>query len=460
MKSDEIVSILKRKIASGVLKPGERLPTHRDMAWELKCSVGTVTRAYGELERSGATYAHVGRGTYVASDAISKNRGADNPLWHFEQQQKIPFAPTDLSLNRFYHPKSAEAFSKVFQKLAQRAPQSEYRDYIDTRGRSEDFTAAQQWLAGLIGNVERENIIVTQGAQSGLFLVMSSLTKPGDAIATEAFGYPGIKAVAQDIGAKLIPIEMDELGMIPAAFEAAAKRTRIRLLVTVPTNHNPTGTTLPLQRRLEIVKIARENNILIVEDGVYAPFHNREIPTYWEICPDICVFLTSFSKVFSPAIRVGYVVAPDRLLPKLVSSMTAINWMTSPISLDLVNCLLEDGVIEQHQGDLIVEGGKRFLLAKKILGQWISARQLKQDQFLPHLWLRLPISMAPSELIEQARSNGIALIGGDRFAMNRQLDDHFVRVCLMAVAERDQLEAALLKLADLLSANETLPLIS
>ncbi|OUR79450.1 hypothetical protein A9Q83_03325 [Alphaproteobacteria bacterium 46_93_T64] len=460
MKTTEIVTMVQEKIAAGILKPGERLPTHRDMAWDLKCSVGTVTRAYGELERIGITYAHVGRGTFVASGETVDENGRRNPLWHFEQIQNQIFAPTDLSLNRFYHPDSGKAFTQGFQVLADRQPQPEYRDYIDTRGRAEDLSAAEKWLKPLIGHVETENIIVTQGAQSSLYLTMSALTKPGDTIATEAFGYPGIKAVAQDIGVKLQAIEMDDYGMLPEAFEAAAKRARVRLLVTVPTNHNPTGTTLPMERRREIIRIALEHNIPIVEDGVYAPFHDKCVSTFWEICPENSIFLTSFSKVFSPGIRVGYVVAPMRFMPKLVSSMTAINWMTSPITLDLINQQLKSGVVHKHRDDLIIEGGVRFSMAKEILGPWISATQIGQEQFLPHLWVRLPISISPSEFIEQARARGIALIGGDRFAMNRHLDDHYIRVCLMAVPEIKHLESALFILADLLSTSDVQPLIS
>jgi len=456
MKADEVVALIQSQIVSGVLTAGDRLPTHRDMAWDLKCSVGTVTRAYGDLERRGIIYGHVGRGTFVAS----QTGGVQSPLASFDKGTRQFAVDIDLSLNRFHHPENTIDFSNALRALADRSPQSGYGDYIDTRGRNSDIQVAVRWLKSLIGEVKPANVMVTHGAQSGLYLAMKALAKYGDTIATESFGYPGIKAAAQEIGLKLHAVEMDEYGMIPEAFRMAVRRARVKLLVTVPTNHNPTGTTLPLQRRLEIVKIAQAADIPIIEDGVYAPFQEIEVPSYYEIDPENNVFLTSFSKVFSPGLRVGYIVAPDGMIPRLVSSMKAINWTTSAVTLDLIAQLLEVGTIASHRDDLIAEGQIRFKIAKQILSPWMTEGQLTQAQFLPHLWLRLPRSSTPSEIIERARDAGIALIGGDRFAMSRQLDDYFIRVCLMAVPARASLVDALRILGGLLSQEDMQSLIS
>lgn len=458
MRSDEVVKLVQQKIQSGELTPGDRLPTHRSMAWDLDCSVGTVTRAYGDLERRGITYGQVGRGTYVAP--LGKNLRPGNPLTSFVEMDAASGNMADLSLNRFYHPGCGQAFSDGFSRLSQRTPSPTYESYIDTKGRTEDLEIGAEWISGMIGPVDPENVIVTQGAQSGLYLAMKALTKPSDAIATEIFGYPGIKAAAQECGLKVIGVQMDEHGMLPSSFLEECRKTKIRMLVTTPTNHNPTGTTLTLERRRQILEIAKEYNIPVVEDGVYAPFQQEKIASFYELAPENSLFLTSFSKVFSPGLRIGYIVAPRRFLSQILSASKAINWATSPVILDLANHLVSIGVIERHQRELIREGEIRFRLAQNLLRDWLHPQHNDRQFFLPHLWLRLPPAVTPSEFIEVARQNGIAVIGGDRFAMSRNIDDHFIRICLMALPEQEQLKKALERLVDLLMNADAQPLIS
>lgn len=449
MKVEDVVSLLSQKIREGEFAVGSRMPTHREMAWSLECGVGTVTKAYSELERKGLTYGHVGKGTFVAE--LGKK---PDPLSSFSSHVPTSDNFIDLSLNRFHHPENALAIQQAMIALTQRDPLPTYEEYAETKGRDEDLEAGQLWLSGLIGDVPTENLMVTQGAQSGVFIAMRALTKSGDAIATEAFGYPGIKAAALENGLKIHGIEMDEFGIIPAAFKEVAQKTSIKLLVTVPTNHNPTGVTQPLERRREIIDIAKAHDILIVEDGVYAPFHRDNSQSYYCLYPEGSIYLTSFSKVFSPALRVGYTVAPKRLLPRMIACLKAINWTTSTISLDVVNYLVRTGVVSSHQKYLLKEGRKRFDLARKLLSDWMSDSQVKHEHFLPHVWLRLPAETGPSAFIEKAREYGVAVIGGDRFAMNRQQDDHYVRACLMSVSDRVQLESALRCLKDLLEQSE------
>lgn len=460
-KSEQIVKLILQRIEDGDLAPGDRLPTHRDMAWFNECSVGTITRAYAELERRGVTYGQVGRGTYIFGTDEDKDeigRGAFMPTDSHVLSE--PGITIDLSLNSFYHPKLGKRYQAVFERMALHAPQSGYRGYFDARGRPNDQHFAAQWLEPLIGPVVEKQIVITQGAQSGLYLSMATLTSPGDSIATEAFGYPGIRAAAQELGLRIAAIEMDDEGVVPAAFEAAAKRGKIKLLVTVPTNHNPTGTTVPLARRLEIVKIARANNILIVEDGVYGPLQIKEYPTYYEICPEISLYLTSFSKVFSPGLRVGYMVVPEAYMARFTTRMTAINWMTSPITLDAVSFLLDGKVMQKHQGELQQENEIRFNMALEKLKPWMSKPQIETRSPLSQVWLRLPPYLAISDAIEQARREGISLIGGDRFAMNRQQDDHFVRICLMGVQNSAELAQGLDALSDILSGANVQAMIS
>ncbi|MBO6824786.1 MAG: PLP-dependent aminotransferase family protein [Sneathiella sp.] len=456
MKTKDVISLLDQRIMDGSLKAGERLPTHRDMAWDLKCSVGTVSRAYAELERRGLTTAHVGRGTFVAPPARAEDGNVRFlPVAELDAPDKV-----DLSLNRFFHPAAQGTFQRLISDLSHRIPQNGYRDYIDSRGREQDIYWGARWVGRLAGPIPEEHLMVTQGAQSAMFLSLGALCNPGDSIAIEAYGYPGIKAAAQAQKLKTLTVEMDEEGMKPDHLASICEKGLISAIVTVPTNHNPTGTTLPLHRRQQIVEIAKKYDIPIIEDGVYAPFHNRDLPTFYELDPEHGIFLTSFSKVFSPGLRVGYIAAAERYIKKLATRMTAMSWMTSPILLDIANQLISSNIISRHQQDLWEEGKQRYQRACSLLKNWLPDHQRRGKPFLSHLWLPVPANLVLTEMLERCQDAGLQLIGGDRFSLNNQQNAAFVRICLMGESSLPRMEMGLKQLRNVLEAAGEQELIS
>ncbi|MCF8467140.1 MAG: PLP-dependent aminotransferase family protein, partial [Sneathiella sp.] len=352
-KFEEIVEFYIDLIRQGELKPGDRLPTHRELAYVHGCSIGTASRAYAELERRGICYGRVGQGTFIygtEKDAAAVGRGAFFPQDSWADGDG---ALVDLSKNSYFHPETDGRLRDALQRLSHLNEPGSYLTYFDSRGRTRDREIAQNWLYSLVQRVELENIIITQGAQSGLYLAMATLAAAGDTIATEAFGYPGIRAAAYELDMRLAPIAMDGEGMIPEEFEQICRRGPVKLLVTVPTNHNPTGTTQPLARRQRIIEIADRYGVIIVEDSAYAPLHNRDTPSYVDLAPHNTVYLTTLSKVMSPALRVGYMLAPGNLVPRLATKMTAINWMTSPLILDIANFLIQSGQVAEQARALV-----------------------------------------------------------------------------------------------------------
>jgi len=456
MKTKDVVSLLEQQIMDGTRKAGERLPTHRDIAWDLKCSVGTVSRAYAELERRGLTTAHVGRGTFVAAPVSDKDgNGRFLPISEDKDEGVI-----DLSLNRFFHSGAQGKFQRIMRDLSHRVPQNGYRDYIDSRGREQDLYWGQRWVSLLTGPIPEEHMMVTQGAQSAMFLSLGALCNPGDTVAIESFGYPGIKAAAQAQKFKVQVVEMDEEGMKPESLSVICEKGLISAIVTVPTNHNPTGATMPLERRRAVVEIAQKYDIPIIEDGVYAPFHNRDLPTFYELDPDHGIFLTSFSKVFSPGLRVGYLVAAERYMRKLAPRMTSMSWMTSPILLDMANQLISSGEITAHRRDLWEEGQLRYQQACSILKNWLPDYQRRGQPFLSHLWLPVPSGLVLTEMLERCQQAGVQLIGGDRFSMTNQQNTNFVRLCLMGESSIQRMELGLKTLRGVLEVADDHELIS
>ncbi len=457
-KFEEIVALIISKIEQGSYRPGDRLPTHRDLAYEYGCSIGTASRAYAELERRGHCYGRIGQGTFVygtAGDEAAIGKGAIFPKESWSEGES---GLTDLSKNSFFHAETESRLRDAAQRLLRRNDPVAYFSYSDSRGRPRDRDVAASWLSTLVDRADPENIIITQGAQSGLYLAMATLANAGETVATEAFGYPGIRAAAYELDLRLAPVAMDRDGMIPASFAEICRRGNVKMLITVPTNHNPTGATQPEARRREIIDIARRHGVTILEDSAYAPLHSREIPSYYDLAPDIAVYLTTFSKVMSPALRVGYMMAPDNLVPRLATKMTTINWMTSPLLLDMVNFLIQSGQVAV-QGRLLVDiCHRREKRAREILAPWLERSLSPPDSPLAHLWVRLPAGKSMSEFVASARRENIVVIAGSTFAMNKSVDVGHIRLCLMGEPEEKRLFKALGRLATLLS-QENSPLM-
>jgi DNA-binding transcriptional MocR family regulator len=450
-KFEEIVDVVLAQIKDGTLKPGDRLRPHRQIAYEFNCSIGTASRAYAELERRGITYGKVGQGTFVYGTDRDEEQIGKGFFFPRESWIDADSSLIDLSKNSYFNANTDGRLREVFQKLSHHNESGRYLDYFDSRGRINDREIAANWLRYQLDVVDSSNIIVIPGVQSGLYLAMATLASPGDIVATEEFGYPGIRAVCRELDLRIAAVAMDEHGLLPEAFEQLCQRGNVKILVTIPTNHNPTGTTQPTARRMQILKIAQKHHVHIVEDAVYAPLQPHRVPSYCQLAPDDTLYLTGLSKAFSPGLRVGYMVAPAPLIPRLASKMTAVNWMTSPVSLDMANYFLISGLVDKQVSELIAACRHRETLARQILGKWLVDQSTNLDAPLAHFWLRVPDEIEVSDFVQEARAANIVVVGSEAFAMSKSVENRHVRICVMAEPDEQRLQKALTRLAAILT---------
>jgi 2-aminoadipate transaminase len=170
-----------------------------------------------------------------------------------------------------------------------------------------------------------DDVVVTTGSQAGLDLVTKLFINPGDVILAESPSYVGAIGVFRSYQAELVHVATDGDGLVPdalrdtiASLKSAGKS--IKLLYLIPNFHNPAGVTLSWQRRLEIIEIARANNILILEDNPYGLLYFDSPPpqAMRSVETDGIVYLGTFSKTFAPGLRVGWAVAPHAIREKLI----------------------------------------------------------------------------------------------------------------------------------------------
>lgn len=182
---------------------------------------------------------------------------------------------------------------------------------------TEGFVPLRQALVGEMArkgvDVNCEDIIISSGSQGALDAIGKILITPGDKVAVEAPTYLGALQAFNPYGPEYVRMDTDEDGLIPEALEQVLDEHDVKFVYLVPTFQNPTGRTIPMDRRKKIAEIAKSRNVLLIEDDPYGSlrFKGEAIPPLKSLAPDHVVYMSSFSKIFSPGLRLGYTVAPD-----------------------------------------------------------------------------------------------------------------------------------------------------
>src|SRR5262245_537885 len=236
-------------VATGRLTPGMRLPTHRALAHTLDVDLTTVTRGYTEARRRGLLVARVGRGTFVRD--ISGSRA---------QRVGDPEALTDLSQNlppQLEPDLPATSLTATLEELSKSLDASELLRYHDNAGMHTHREAGASWVSQRIADADPGRVVVTNGAQHAIFVVLSLLASPGDVVMTEALTYPGFRSAAEHAHLQVRGLEMDDDGILVDAFRRAC-RAGARLLYVTPTVNNPTTISSSPRRRAALARIARE----------------------------------------------------------------------------------------------------------------------------------------------------------------------------------------------------------
>lgn len=439
-----IADALARDIASGLLKPGDRLPTLRELGQALQVTPGTVSRAYGEAQRRGLLQGEVGRGTYVRATAPVETAPPEPVV----QPASLVAEPRllDLSLIKPSGDTASTWLRGALVDLAHGTDFAQALDYAPDGGHPAHREAGAQWLRHALPDATWQQVVITAGAQHGLLVAISALTESNDLILCESLCYPGIISLAHSLQRRLRGVEMDDEGIIPASLREVCQRERPKMLVCVATCQNPTTATMSHRRREEIAAIAEEFDFLILDDDIYGFLATdtslRPLASY---APERSVYLTSLSKSVLPALRIGYLYSPPRLLSRLTAMVRSSVWMPSPLTAQLASNIIEQGLdqrLVQLQRD---EAAKRQALAQALL----PGLRIKAQAHSYHLWLELPEPWSADEFATLARAQGVKVLSGSQFQAERSGETHGVRVVLMSPTQEDELRFALTQLASL-----------
>jgi DNA-binding transcriptional MocR family regulator len=415
------------------------------MAIDLNVSIQTVSRAYDDLTRRGLLSGEPGRGTFVKSTKL--DRGPPFTL------QRLPEV-IDLSiLKPVCENVHEDRMRSALASLATDLPSRAVHAFRPESAGSPQRSAAVEWLRLCGVETSAYNVCITNGATSALAVALMTVAPSGSTVATEVFGHHSLKPLANYLGIKLIGVRGDHSGILPDQLAKVCGTTSISALVLQPTVINPTAILLSDHRRREIAEIAKYFNVTIVENDPLGPLVSNKPATIFSIATDQCFYVTSFTKIIMPGLRIGYMAVPSKYAATAMNRHLVTNWMATPLVEQIATNWVFDGTaiefVEWQRQAL----GLRHALFNRLMGDF---RFTSHPQSL-HAWIPLPDEHQEAGFVEHAKALGVAVARGSSFLANDTAPYPAIRVSVGSVTF-NQLTEGLSAIAKILNSLPEPPL--
>ncbi|EPM7410053.1 PLP-dependent aminotransferase family protein [Klebsiella variicola] len=354
-----VVDRYAQAIRSGQLPAGSRLPTHRTLAAGERISLATATRIYRELEEMGLVSGETGRGTFVRDLSLPPGHGVD--------QQVVAADVVDLNFNYPSLPEQGDALREALRQLAMAGDIDSHLRYQPHAGRLAEREIIARHLSCQHFTPDAENVLIVNGAQHGLAVTVMGLLRPGDVVAVDALTYSGFKVLAALYHLELAAIPCRPEGPDLQALHTLCQQRRVRAVYTMPTLHNPLGWVLNTGQRQALADLARQHDLLIIEDAAYARLVSRPPPPVISYAPERTVYVTGFSKNIATGLRVGVVISPPRYRPEIERAIRATTWNTPTLISSLICAWIEDGTVARFEMQKRQDARQRQQVAREVL---------------------------------------------------------------------------------------------
>ncbi|MCK3843195.1 PLP-dependent aminotransferase family protein [Pseudomonas sp. W15Feb34] len=415
-----LVDTFAEAIRSGQMPAGARLPTHRQLAAEHGLALVTASRVYSELEAMGLVSGETGRGTFVREITLPPGQGSG--------QMTVAPGLLDLNFNYPSLPGQAELLRTALRQLALSGDLEALLRYQPHAGRVHERAAMARHLLNRGLTVAAEQVLVVSGAQHGLAVTLMTLLKPGDVIAVDALTYPGFKALAETLHLEIVAIPVTTAGPDLDHLHSLCRQRPVRAVYSMPTLHNPLGWVLSLEQRKRLVAIARQHNLMIVEDGAYAFLAEDAPAPLAALAPERTVYVGGLSKNVAAGLRIGFIAAPSAWVSRLERTIMATTWSVPGVMSAIAVAWLEDGTVAQLEAQKRADAQARQALAAQVL---TGVRYVSHPSSY-FLWLPLAEEARADQVAMTLQREGICVSTAEPFAVSAQVP-HALRVALGSV---------------------------
>lgn len=456
----QLYAHFRSEILEGRLERGARIPPTRELAGQLGLNRTTIAAAYELLERDGLIRGHVGRGSFVDGPALPEPEG-------FRWDDRLLAAPLpEVQSSAPVLGEGGISFVSA-QPAEQLFPLDEFRstcsEVIGGReaadilqlGSPQGYAPLRRYLLKQAKRQgvahESDDLLITNGCQQALDLLQRLLTGAGDSVAIEDPIYPGLRNVFLRAGVRVIGLPVGAQGLEVDVLERALNREKAGVLVVTPNFQNPTGTTIPLAARRQILRLAREAGVVIVENDIYGElrYSGEPIPTLKELdeTGDV-VQIKSFSKIAFPGLRVGWTLGPRLLIQRMAEQKQWTDLHSDQLSQAVLLRFAESGRLEAHRQRMLAAGAERLKAALSACERYLPAgARWTRPQGGMNLWVRLPDPLDASELLPRALRENVAYLPGRYFAVTRH-EPGSLRLSFAGLAP-DRIEAGMAALGSI-----------
>ncbi len=428
--SRQLTDALSTAVRRGDLALGDRLPSERDLARTIGVSRTTVVTAYRELEARGLVRGQVGRGTFVVGGEGPAGDGAP-----FAWRGKL-----SVGARRFLDPAlqtlvdeaapGTVSFGAGMPAL-DRFPTDDLRRLTDRVLRSGATaalgllpTAGHPPLRTAIAErhgTDRRQVLTISGAQQGLDLITRCLLDPGDTVIMDRPGYLGAVHTFLSAGATIVGWDVERAD--PDELDDLLLRHAPKLIYTNPTFQNPTGATMPVARRQELLRLARRHRIPVVEDEPYRELHfagsTTPPPSLRELDEGgLVIHLGTFSKVLAAGLRLGWILAPEAIIEHLAIAKARSDISGTSLSQHIVREMLTTGLYDDHVATLRAEHLRRYETMSRGLTRLLPAGAIswRPVQGGLYIWGHLNADGLEAGRLQRAAAEaGVLIVAGQPF---------------------------------------------